>query len=292
MSQRDVPEWMPLYIYEFLADRNVQAMTLDELGAYFLLIMTQWVNGSIPADLRMLGRLLRNQDVETTERIWMALKPCYKDHPDLPGELIQGRVEEEREVALSRLAGNSKGGTTAAERRRVKKLQGRPQVELTPTSEATDAQPQPEARKFTGGGERRGMVGNPPPVEDCGVTPALMQAFERCRDLHPNCTDPDFAFQVLMSLTDKGDVTEADSPRMEPGMRRWLDSAVWAPGQERFSAEWRKFSAWISGKAWRANPAPSAEAKAAKRVDKRSSDGSDPNAEWVAPWKNTNERND
>ena len=93
------------------------------------------------------------------------------------------------------------------------------------------------------------------------------------------------ALQILISLVDKGDVTEADAPLMEPGMRKWLESAVWAEGQERFSLEWRKFSAWISGKAWRANPAPSAEAKAARRVVKRSSDGSDPNAEWVPGWK-------
>ena len=63
-------------------------MALDQLGAYPL-IMTQWVNGSIPADLRVLGRLLRNQDADTTERIWMALEPCYRDHAELEGELIQ-----------------------------------------------------------------------------------------------------------------------------------------------------------------------------------------------------------
>jgi uncharacterized protein YdaU (DUF1376 family) len=122
MSQRDVPEWMPLYVYEFIADRNVQAMELDELGAYFRLILTQWVNGSVPADRRELARLL-HLDAKTMERVWLALAPCYKAHPDLPGELVQGRVEEERAVALSKLRGNSKGGKTAAERRRARQAE-------------------------------------------------------------------------------------------------------------------------------------------------------------------------
>ena len=119
MSQQNVPEWMPLYVYEFIADRDVQAMELDELGAYFRLILTQWVNGSVPADRRALARLL-HCEVEKMERIWVALAPCYKEHPERPGELIQGRVEGEREAAMARLAGNVKGGVVSASRRRSK----------------------------------------------------------------------------------------------------------------------------------------------------------------------------
>ena len=152
MSQRDVPEWMPLYVYEFIADRNVQAMELDELGAYFRLILTQWVNGSVPEDRRELARLL-HRDAETVERIWLALAPCYKAHPDLPGELVQGRVEEERATALSKLKGNRKGGLTAAERRRAKRAE----------------------KVLAGGGERRGMVGHPNTEEDWDVEQAFDQ---------------------------------------------------------------------------------------------------------------------
>ena len=156
MSQRDVPEWMPLYVYHFIADRNVQAMELDEIGAYFRLILTQWVNGSVPADRRELARLL-HCDGETMERIWVALAPCYEVHPDLPGELIQGRVEAERAKALTRIEGNSKGGKTSAERRR-----GKPQVE----------------KVLTGGGVRRGMVGHPNTEEDWDVERAFDELWE------------------------------------------------------------------------------------------------------------------
>jgi hypothetical protein len=117
------------------------------------------------------------------------------------------------------------------------------------------------------------------------LPPALFAAFERCRDLHPNCTDPDAALRDFLRLFWKGEITEADANAIHGGMRKWLDSEVWSEGQGRFSAEWRKFSAWISGKAWLANPAPSVAAKQAGSSGKRSSDGIDPNAEFVAPWK-------
>jgi uncharacterized protein YdaU (DUF1376 family) len=281
MSQRNVPEWMPLYVYEFLADRNVQAMALDELGAYFLLIMTQWVNGSIPADLRVLGRLLRNQDAETTERIWMALKPCYRDHPELAGELIQGRVEEERETALTRLAGNSLGGRNSADRRQ--KTKSRPQVELGATTNTPVSQPQAE-RKLTGGGERRGMV-----VENCGVTPALKAAFDLVASRYPQCTGVDMAFQLWMGYCESGLLTEANAHEVDEGLTRYLESEKWARDDGRYI---ESFDKWIGGKKWRDRPNPSAEARANRRVVKRSSDGSDPTAEWVAPWAKSDDSKD
>lgn len=122
MSQQNVPEWMPLYVYEFVADRNVQAMTLDELGAYLRLILMQWANGSVPKDLQSLARLL-HCDLETMERFWVALGPCYRDHPTLPGEMIQERVEKERTKAMGRLSVSSRGGKQAQARRRAQRVE-------------------------------------------------------------------------------------------------------------------------------------------------------------------------
>jgi len=119
------------------------------------------------------------------------------------------------------------------------------------------------------------------PSSEPPLPPALFAAFERCRDLHPNCTDPDAALREFLRLFWKGEITEADANAIHGGMRKWLDSEVWSEGQGRFSAEWRKFSAWIAGRCWLANPKPSAASKQAKR----SSDGVDPRAEFVPPWK-------
>lgn len=102
--------------------------------------------------------------------------------------------------------------------------------------------------------------------------------------MHPNCTDPDLAAQCFLSLIDNGRVTETDADQMVAGMRRWLDSQVWEPDQCRFSREWRKFSEWINGLAWRAKPAPGAAAKESQRATVKSSRGVDPYAQWEAPW--------
>lgn len=126
---------------------------------------------------------------------------------------------------------------------------------------------------------------SPTPSNKTEPESPLWLAFERCTKMHPNCTDPDLAAQCFLSLIDCGKVTDADAELMEPGMQRWLDSQVWEADQCRYSREWRKFSEWINGLAWRATPAAGAAAKENQRADRKSSRGVDPYAVWEAPWK-------
>ena len=125
------------------------------------------------------------------------------------------------------------------------------------------------------------------PSSEAPCPPALWAAFERCRELHPNCTDPDHAARCFLSLVGRGEIVAEEAPLMAPGMRHWLDSAEWAEPLDaaKYSATFKKFSKWITEFAWRGKPVPSAAAKQAKGTGKRSSDGIDPNAEYVAPWK-------
>lgn len=73
MAQYDTPEWFPFYVYAFLGDELVQAMTLDQVGAYTLLMVSQWINGSIPADIPSLARMMRGRTSEEMEEIWEGL---------------------------------------------------------------------------------------------------------------------------------------------------------------------------------------------------------------------------
>jgi hypothetical protein len=106
--------------------------------------------------------------------------------------------------------------------------------------------------------------------------------------MHPNCTDPDLAFQIFTSLVDVGKVTEADAAEMVPGMNRWLDSKEWAADNapEKYSANYKKFSQWVSLMSWRGKPAASDAAKVSKRTVEKSSEGTDPNKIWVPEWEN------
>jgi uncharacterized protein YdaU (DUF1376 family) len=56
------------YAAEYLADENVQLMTLEEEGCYIRMLAYCWREGSIPADHKLLSRLCKNapEDVLTT----------------------------------------------------------------------------------------------------------------------------------------------------------------------------------------------------------------------------------
>lgn len=57
--------WMPLHITDYLADTG--HLTAAEHGAYLMLIMHYWQNGSLPADERLLQRLTRMSKDEWAE---------------------------------------------------------------------------------------------------------------------------------------------------------------------------------------------------------------------------------
>lgn len=100
MGQRDVPDFFAFYPYEFLSDERVLAMTLEQVGAYLLLIISQWINGSIPSDIPTLARILKRTTAEM-EILWTGVSPCFMEHPEIPGRLIQKRVEVERVKAIT-----------------------------------------------------------------------------------------------------------------------------------------------------------------------------------------------
>lgn len=57
--------WMPLHITDYLADTG--HLNAAEHGAYLMLIMHYWQNGSLPADERLLARLARMSKAEWAE---------------------------------------------------------------------------------------------------------------------------------------------------------------------------------------------------------------------------------
>jgi uncharacterized protein YdaU (DUF1376 family) len=130
MAQREVPEWFAFYPYDFMGDENVIAMTLEERGAYITLLCQQWANGSIPADVPALARILK-RTTEEMETLWPAIAPCFPSHPELDFRLANARLEVERELTIKRIKGASKGGKTSAERRaKSKSTSSQPEVNL------------------------------------------------------------------------------------------------------------------------------------------------------------------
>jgi hypothetical protein len=106
-------DWMKFYPGETLADGRFQAWTMDERGAWFSLVLQCWRDGSIPAGVTAIGRLL-HVDTQDATRIWSAIGDRFSPHPTEAGRLISPRLEEEREKALAIASIRSDAGTKGA----------------------------------------------------------------------------------------------------------------------------------------------------------------------------------
>jgi uncharacterized protein YdaU (DUF1376 family) len=101
------------YANDFRADANVTSMTLEEVGAYILLLTFCWTEGGISQDPKALMRLLRT-DEKTWARIWPALAPCFTADGE---KYVQKRMELVR-AAQDEYRGmqSAKGKKSAASR--------------------------------------------------------------------------------------------------------------------------------------------------------------------------------
>lgn len=73
-------KWMPLYIADYLADTS--RLTLEQHGAYLLLIMDYWRNGAPPDDPVILARI-----VGASPEQWRAIAPVLHSlfHDEIRG---------------------------------------------------------------------------------------------------------------------------------------------------------------------------------------------------------------
>jgi len=108
------PEWFKIDATKFLADAQVDAMSTVELGACFRLLCRQWIDGSIPDDLHLLGRLCR-LDATSMGEAWITLSPFF---PVLEsGKRANRFMWIEREKIVAALERKSDEGTRAARKR-------------------------------------------------------------------------------------------------------------------------------------------------------------------------------
>jgi uncharacterized protein YdaU (DUF1376 family) len=91
-------QWYPK---DFESDEVVKLMNLEEIGAYFVLLNHEWLNGSIPADEFLLARLLR-VDQETFSRLWPMVSRKFKPRRGNGGRLVNPKMERIRKSQSDR----------------------------------------------------------------------------------------------------------------------------------------------------------------------------------------------
>jgi len=101
------------YAAEYLADENVQLMSLEEEGCYIRLVAFCWREGSIPADLGKLSRLSKG----ASEDVLRVVVGCFTEHPSDPARLLHKRLEAEREKQREWREKSSEGGKKSASKR-------------------------------------------------------------------------------------------------------------------------------------------------------------------------------
>ena len=82
------------YPKDFLADERVRLMSLQERGAYITLICLCWSEGTLPADLETLARVI-GEPVAAIRKVWPAIAPCFRPSPRDASRLIHPRLERE-----------------------------------------------------------------------------------------------------------------------------------------------------------------------------------------------------
>tara|TARA_R110002012_G_scaffold321654_1_gene550445 strand:- start:236 stop:1126 length:891 start_codon:yes stop_codon:yes gene_type:complete len=100
------------YARDFLADINVQLMTMEERGIYITLLAYAWIEKGIPSDKSKLKRLCGNPD-DFDSTIQNVLN-CFQEHD---GRYYNPRMESVRSEQLDRKQKMSDAGKKGAEKR-------------------------------------------------------------------------------------------------------------------------------------------------------------------------------
>lgn len=121
------------YPRDFLSDSNVIVMSLQERGAYITLLCHCWNDGSLPNEPERLARLC-GVPVTMFRRLWPAIAPCFRLHPEEAERLVHPRLEKERAKQITYAAGQRESGKRGAAKRWAGKSDGEPMATPSPSN--------------------------------------------------------------------------------------------------------------------------------------------------------------
>jgi uncharacterized protein YdaU (DUF1376 family) len=102
--------WMPFYVGDYLQDTRL--LTLEQHGAYLLLIMHYWTQGGLPPDEKSIRRIL-GLNSESERHVWrsirLAIAPFFQ-HPGWRHKRIDAELKKQEETSIKRKMAGQKGG--------------------------------------------------------------------------------------------------------------------------------------------------------------------------------------
>ena len=125
----------PAYLWypkDYLADSNTVCMTLLEEGAYRRLLDYCWLEGSIPGDMKALGRLCKGLSPEEMAEAWKAIEMCFRKDGD---RYVHPRLDKERKKQEANRLAKSKAGKMGADARYNKGKNG--SASVSPVADST-----------------------------------------------------------------------------------------------------------------------------------------------------------
>jgi uncharacterized protein YdaU (DUF1376 family) len=264
------------YPRDFMGDLNVQAMDWDERGVYFWLICLCWGEEEIPADLKTLSAILRIPQRRLAQ-MWERIGRCFTT--STTGKLRHPKLDSLRNEREGFLDKCSEAGKKSAQLRKERKERS---TNVEPTLQGTLPKPCNQNPTLQSSSSPSGTTPSP------AATDALVDEFHRWVAEYPNAVRVDTALRAWISLIDLGEITAENLFDVFAGLERWKQSAEWARDGGKYipaPAVFLTGNERHTGRMWKDYPPASEEATVARRGAKRSSDGVDPNAIWIAPWK-------
>lgn len=109
--------YFPLYAANFIASRPYKLMTLQQRGLWISIYMECWVNGSLPADINEMAKLL-GFPVNEVEQAMSQLHYSFLEKSD--GQLISKELEEYRHAFLEKREKQRLGGIQGAANKKAR----------------------------------------------------------------------------------------------------------------------------------------------------------------------------
>lgn len=93
--------WFRFWVGDFLGDTRTRLMDAEAVGAYLLILLACWDDGSVPDDPEALRVLARARE-DTWPRSWALIAPCLEPVPGGAGKLHSPKMTAEIQAARAR----------------------------------------------------------------------------------------------------------------------------------------------------------------------------------------------